>query len=136
MKPSAVGHDLNTGPLPLDRHTPSLPQSCLAWVTPSTQLHSSLAPYSHPRPIATTCRDAPPSSWALLYGWRRRPSCLFRHDRNGHDHQPIKNLQPNQVWGPQLCDSAIASVFVCLLFVATRRQVESGEGLPFSTSAS
>lgn len=130
MKPSAAGHDLNADLLPLKLHAPSLPQSCLAWVTPSTQLHSSLAPSSSS--LATICQDAPPRPGHCCTGGGG-DFCLSRRNRNGHDHQPIKNLQPNQLGGHQLCDSAIASVFVCLLFVATRRQVESGEGLPFST---
>lgn len=115
-----------TALLSLNFYSPSLPQSCLAWVLPSTQLHSGLAPSTH------RCNNLlgrrPASSQTLLH--RRRSSVFLGVTGTDMTTKPIAaSNQPNQLSSRQLCDSAIASVFsVCLLFCCntlTSRDVES-----------
>lgn len=90
LKLSKSENDLPENLFPLNLYSPSLPQSRLAWVPPSTQLHSGLAPSTH---LCNNLLGRPASSQTFLHG---RRSSLSRSDRNWHDHENDHNLRPTQ----------------------------------------
>lgn len=77
---------------PLNLLSSSLPQSRLAWVTPSTRSHSGLAPPT--RLSATICWDVPPRPRSSCTGGDEL--CFSQSVRNRHDHQINRNFQPTQ----------------------------------------
>lgn len=102
---------------PLHLYLPGLPQSCLAWVPPSTQVHSGLAPstqlYINPQGHSCT---------------QEVVICLFWRDRNltwpWNQSQPP--AQPNQLSNCVILPSRLCFLFVCFCYfvVATHRRVE------------
>ncbi len=125
IKLPTTGYNIQENLLPFNLDSPSLPQSRLAWVPPSTQLHSCLAPSTH------LCNNLlgrrPVSSQTFLHG--RRSSVFLGATGTDMTTNPIAKSNPinSQAVSCVILPSRLCFLFVCLS-VATHWRVEMWRG--------